>query len=75
MCAVLAPAELGCCGQWQRAWGQSFLPITVCIVQDLVESVSVMNDHNNDWFLVAPDFTDYMRAQACPHPCSTALLF
>ncbi len=39
-------------------------------VQDLVESVSVMNDSNNDWFLVAPDFTDYMRAQARPilHP-------
>ncbi len=33
-----------------------------------MESVSVMNDHNNDWFLVAPDFTDYMRAQACPYP-------
>ncbi|KAK9916350.1 hypothetical protein WJX75_001605 [Coccomyxa subellipsoidea] len=31
--------------------------------KDLVESISVMNDSNNDWFLVAPDFTDYMRAQ------------
>lgn len=34
--------------------------------QDLVESVSVMNDKNNDWFLVAPDFTDYLRAQVQP---------
>ncbi len=31
-------------------------------VQDLVESVSDMSKAN-DWFLVAPDFTDYMRAQ------------
>ena len=54
-------------------------------VQDLVESISVMNDSNNDWFLVAPDFTDYMRAQAsacpslpflcsCLNPASKALL-
>jgi hypothetical protein len=35
-----------------------------CIAQDLVESVSDMSKAN-DWFLVAPDFTDYMRAQVC----------
>lgn len=28
-----------------------------------MESVSDMSKAN-DWFLVAPDFTDYMRAQA-----------
>ena len=33
------------------------------LLQDLVESVSDMGKAN-DWFLVAPDFTDYMRAQA-----------
>lgn len=42
-------------------------------MQDLVESVSLMNDSNNDWFLVAPDFTDYMRAQASGHPASLLL--
>ncbi|CAL5225473.1 g8295 [Coccomyxa viridis] len=30
--------------------------------QDLADSVSDMSK-SNDWFLVAPDFTDYMRAQ------------
>lgn len=30
--------------------------------QDLVDSVSDMSKAN-DWFLVAPDFTDYLRAQ------------
>ena len=38
-------------------------------VQDLADSVSDMSKAN-DWFLVAPDFTDYMRAQVSPprHP-------
>ena len=46
--------------------------------QDLVESVSDMSKAN-DWFLVAPDFTDYMRAAgdrpfsstqlSAPHAC------
>ena len=42
-----------------------FLPVIymgLAGVQDLVESVSDMSKAN-DWFLVAPDFTDYMRAQ------------
>ena len=34
-------------------------------VQDLADSVSDMSKAN-DWFLVAPDFTDYMRAQVSP---------
>ncbi len=34
-------------------------------VQDLADSVSDMSK-SNDWFLVAPDFTDYMRAQVSP---------
>lgn len=33
--------------------------------QDLADSVSDMSK-SNDWFLVAPDFTDYMRAQVSP---------
>jgi len=33
-----------------------------CSLQDLADSVSDMSKAN-DWFLVAPDFTDYMRAQ------------
>ncbi|KAK9840953.1 hypothetical protein WJX81_002313 [Elliptochloris bilobata] len=31
--------------------------------QDLADSISDMSK-GNDWFLVAPDFTDYLRAQA-----------
>ena len=34
-------------------------------MQDLADSVSDMSKAN-DWFLVAPDFTDYMRAQVSP---------
>ena len=34
-------------------------------MQDLADSVSDMSK-SNDWFLVAPDFTDYMRAQVSP---------
>ena len=31
-------------------------------MQPLADSISDMSK-GNDWFLVAPDFTDYMRAQ------------
>lgn len=31
--------------------------------EDLVDSVNVMNERNNDWFLVANDFATYMDAQ------------
>ena len=47
-------------------------------MQDLADSVSDMSKAN-DWFLVAPDFTDYMRAQVrfplqTQFSCSPALL-
>lgn len=47
-------------------------------MQDLADSVSDMSKAN-DWFLVAPDFTEYMRAQVrfplrTQSSCSQALL-
>ena len=36
----------------------------VCYMQDLADSVYDMKK-GNDWFLVAPDFADYLRAQVC----------
>ncbi len=41
---------------------QLFLRLS-CAEQDLADSISDMSK-GNDWFLVAPDFTDYLRAQA-----------
>ena len=45
-----------------------------CAEQDLADSISDMSK-GNDWFLVAPDFTDYLRAQARPHHMSYPHLF
>ena len=36
----------------------------LCYMQDLADSVYDM-EKGNDWFLVAPDFADYLRAQVC----------
>ena len=36
----------------------------LCHMQDLADSVYDM-EKGNDWFLVAPDFADYLRAQVC----------
>ena len=39
----------------------------LCHMQDLADSVFDM-EKGNDWFLVAPDFADYLRAQVCSLP-------
>jgi hypothetical protein len=46
---------------------------TCAVMQDLADSVSDMSKAN-DWFLVAPDFTDYMRAQVRFPQCNTILM-
>jgi len=48
---------------------QPLLLTLSCAEQDLADSISDMSK-GNDWFLVAPDFTDYLRAQARPHHMS-----